>query len=135
MPERLRNAVPGLQKADECKSSRMQQCACRVQIGMQRHESTSITDCDRVAFAGSADRNAFADSRRNTEYDSIANTDGAHAHTITPVTLEPIRAETSSQDTRWLLFRSMLQLSNNFQVFARHMHHCYALGLPFTFLV
>jgi hypothetical protein len=54
---------------------------------MQRHKAASITYCDRVAFAGRADRDAFAHARRNTEHNSIPNTDGANSDTITSVTL------------------------------------------------
>ena len=97
MSERLRSAVPGMSQAAKCKPSGMQHRVCRVQSRMQRCKTASITNCDGVAFAGRADRNTFADARRNTEYNSVPNTDGTHAHTITPVTLRSITAETSSQ--------------------------------------
>ena len=64
----------------------MQHRFCRVQIQVQRREATSITNCDSFAVAGRPGRNAFAYSRRNTEYDSVPNADGANADTITPLT-------------------------------------------------
>jgi len=82
---------------------------------MQRRETTSITDGDSDAFSGRADRNAFAHARSNTEHNSIPNTDGAYADTITPVTRESKRAETSSQTHLAARFVSTLQLSNNSQ--------------------
>lgn len=75
---------------------------------MQRRETTSVTDCDRVPFAGRAGRNPFADARRNTEHNSIPDTDGTNPDTITPVTPKSERAETSSQ-TLAVLFRLNIQ--------------------------
>jgi hypothetical protein len=49
---------------------------------MQKRKTAAITDCDRVTFAGRADRNAFADPRRNTNCNSIANADGTDTDSI-----------------------------------------------------
>ena len=101
---------------------------------MQKHETAAIADCDRVSFAGGPKGNTSADTRSHTEHNSITNTDGADADTITSLGVDTTKAETSSQRCFGCSFRfngSTLQLSNNSQLFRMMLLSRFA----FTYLV
>jgi hypothetical protein len=81
-----------------------------VQSRVQRRETTSVTDCDSVARrntadGASADRHAFADTRRNADRIAVPNTDGADADAITPVILKAKEPKRAVSRTLAALFR------------------------------